>query len=81
MLKLTVIVQGENVCRNMFRQLKDGASETFGFCTTPCLKPKTATKQDCQTAVISKKHINIGNILAVILHSSLQNSELHIISD
>ena len=46
MLKLTDIVQGEGVCRKMFRQLKDGASETFGFCTT-------ATKQDCQTAVIS----------------------------
>ena len=53
MLKLTVIVQGGDVCCNMFHQLKDGASETFGFCTTTFLKPKTATKQECQTALIS----------------------------
>ena len=53
MLKLTDIVQGEGVCRKMFRQLKDGASGTFGFCTTPFLKPKKITKQDCQTALIS----------------------------
>ena len=62
MLKLTDIVQGEGVCRKMFRQLKDGASGTFGFCTTPFLKPKNNYKTRLSDRNIYESFSDVGEI-------------------